>query len=56
MNVGADEVVSDGCGIFLDRVRVNVAPVKFAPSRIVPEISAPVKFVFTNMDPLRDKL
>jgi len=46
---------SVGCGIFLDRVRMNVAPVKLDPSIIVPEISAYEKFVPVKMDPLSER-
>ena len=51
VNVGA----TVGCGIRRDCVRVNVAPVKFAPSIIVPEISAYEKLALVNMDPLSER-
>ena len=43
-----------GCGMFLDRVRINDAPVKLHPSIIAPEISAYEKFVPVKMEPLSE--
>ena len=52
VNVGA----TVGCGMFLERVRVKVAPVKLIPSIIVPEISAYDRFVLTKTEPLSVRL